>query len=213
MKIEELKQLLTLSWEKQTCSLGLQSEWKEENPSLGQCAITTLIINDFLGGKIMRCMASSGSHYYNLINSEIVDLTVEQFLGEIPDYDNGEERTRKYLLSNEDTKKRYKKLLQNIKNNFIKYGTHYYKLIDANNKEYLSKIPGTYGGYKKQKIYGKMDCPSALKWIKKGYYVKERAFFIDEEMAIEAGYRPCAVCMPEEYKKWKEQELVRKLKK
>ncbi len=30
-----------------------------------------------------------------------------------------------------------------------------------------------------------------------------RVFFLDEETAIAAGYRPCAVCMPEAYKVWK----------
>ena len=114
MEIEELKQLLTYSWEESTCSPGLRSKWNEENPSLGQCAITALIVNDFFGGKIMRCMSSTGSHYYNLIDDEIVDLTVEQFLGEIPEYENGEERTREYLLSNEDTKKRYLLLNKNL---------------------------------------------------------------------------------------------------
>ena len=114
MEIGELRQLLSSSWKKETCSSGLRSEWNEKNPSLGQCAITALIVNDFFGGKIMRCMASSGSHYYNLIEDELVDLTVEQFLGEIPDYDNSEERTREYLLSNEDTKNRYLLLKKNL---------------------------------------------------------------------------------------------------
>ncbi len=117
MEINELKELLSKSWTKETCSPGLRNEWNETNPSLGQCAITALIINDFFGGKIMRCMASSGSHYYNLIDDELVDLTVEQFLGEIPDYDNGEERTREYLLSNEDTKSRYLLLKNNLQKN------------------------------------------------------------------------------------------------
>ena len=62
----------------------------------------------------MRCMASSGSHYYNIIDDELVDLTVEQFLGEIPQYEHGEERTRDYLLSNEDTKNRYLLLNRNL---------------------------------------------------------------------------------------------------
>ena len=62
-------------------------------------------------------MTSSGSHYYNLIDNEIIDLTVEQFLGEIPDYNNGEERTREYLLSNEDTKNRYLLLNNNLQKN------------------------------------------------------------------------------------------------
>jgi methylphosphotriester-DNA--protein-cysteine methyltransferase len=33
--------------------------------------------------------------------------------------------------------------------------------------------------------------------------VKDRVFFIDERTARAAGYRPCAVCMPVEYKNWK----------
>lgn len=115
MEIGQLKQLLIQSWNLQTCAPGLRDEWSEENPSLGQCAITALIVNDFFGGKIMRCMASSGSHYYNLIYDEIVDLTVEQFLGEIPRYEKGEERTREYLLGNEDTKNRYLLLNKNFK--------------------------------------------------------------------------------------------------
>jgi hypothetical protein len=114
MEIRELKQLLTGSWNLETCSPGLTDKWNKENPALGQCAITALIVNDFFGGKIMRCMASSGSHYYNIIDDEIVDLTVEQFLGETPQYKNGEERTREYLLSNEDTKNRYLILNKNL---------------------------------------------------------------------------------------------------
>ena len=72
----ELKQLLIKSWNRDTCSKGLRDKWSNENPSLGQCAITALIVNDFFGGKIMRCIASSGSHYYNIINDELVDLTL-----------------------------------------------------------------------------------------------------------------------------------------
>lgn len=81
-----------------------------------------------------------------------------------------------------------------------------YKLLDENGKEYLSEEKGLLGGNKSLKIYGRLNCPSALKWIAKGYYVKNRVFFKDEETAIKAGYRPCAVCMPKEYKIWKEKQ-------
>ena len=74
-----------------------------------------------------------------------------------------------------------------------------YKLIDELGEEYLSDIPGTLGGNKRIKIYERLDCPSANRWIAKGYYVKVRVFFLDEETAIRAGYRPCAVCMEKEY--------------
>jgi methylphosphotriester-DNA--protein-cysteine methyltransferase len=42
-----------------------------------------------------------------------------------------------------------------------------------------------------------------LRWLAKGHIVKHRVFFADETTAIAAGYRPCAVCMPEEYRHWK----------
>lgn len=79
-----------------------------------------------------------------------------------------------------------------------------YKLLDENGREYLSEEQGVIGGHRKLKIYGKLDCPSALRYVPKGQYVQYRVFFKYEKTAIAAGYRPCGVCMKEEYKKWKE---------
>lgn len=207
MEIRQLKQILIQSWNLETCSPGLRDKWNEENPSIGQCAITALIVNDFFGGKIMRCMASSGSHYYNIIDDELVDLTVEQFLGEIPQYENGEERTREYLLSNKDTKNRYEKLLYNLKQSIRQFQGKQFKLIDCNGQEYLSNTPGTLAGNRKLKIYGRLDCQSAKRWIEKGYYISNRVFFQNEGIAIAAGYRPCAKCMPDKYKEWKNDQI------
>lgn len=203
MDISLLNQLLKLSWKQETCSPSLKSAWQKENPSLGQCAITSLIVNDLFGGKIMRCMTSTGSHYYNLIDNKVIDLTVDQFFGEIPKYEEGEERTREYLLNNEDTKKRYEKLLYHLKLTIKQKDEKKFKLIGPDGFAYLSDIPGTIGGNKKLKIYGKLDCPSAKRWIEKGYYVKNRVFFKDEDTAVAAGYRPCAVCMKHKYIEWK----------
>lgn len=77
-----------------------------------------------------------------------------------------------------------------------------YHLIGADGKLYESTEPGTLGGHKGLKIYGRLDCPSALRHIEKGNYVKHRVFFKDEETAIKAGYRPCYYCMREKYEKW-----------
>ena len=200
MNIEQLKRFLFCKWNRETCSPGLKDSWSEENPSLGQCAITALIVNDFFGGKIMRCIASSGSHYYYLIDGNIVDLTVQQFLGEIPEYESGEERTREYLLSNEDTRNRYLLLLNNLRQSM-------YKLIGADGKTYWSFNPGVLGGNRRLKIYGRLDCPSAKRWIEKGHYVENRVFFESEDIALSAGYRPCGICMKKEYKIWKEKNL------
>ena len=78
-----------------------------------------------------------------------------------------------------------------------------YSLLNKDGISYFSHVPGTIGGYKRKKIYGRLDCPSALRHIATGEYVKHRVFFADEDTAIAAGYRPCAVCMREKYIKWK----------
>lgn len=83
-----------------------------------------------------------------------------------------------------------------------------YKLIGADGQAYTSATPGMLGGHKKNKGYGQLDCPSALQWIAKGYYVKYRVFFADEHIAIAAGYRPCASCMPQRYALWKKALLL-----
>ncbi|MDD3395402.1 MAG: Ada metal-binding domain-containing protein [Anaerotignum sp.] len=81
-----------------------------------------------------------------------------------------------------------------------------YTLIGANGEPHLSDKKGMLGGHRKNKIYGQLDCPAALRTIAKGKYVKNRVFFEDEETAIAAGYRPCAVCMPKEYASWKKEK-------
>ena len=211
MKIEELKQLLTFAWDYKTYSPRLNDDSNKEKSLIEQCAITSLIVNDFFGGKIMRCMTSLGNHYYNLIDDKIIDLTIEQFSDEKPKYKDVSEITREYLLSNENTKNMYEQLLYNLKQAIRQYQGIQFRLIDSNGKEYLSSIPGTLGGNKKLKIYGRLDCPSAKKWIEKGYYISNRVFFENEDIAIAAGYRPCAMCMPNEYEKWKNNEKVRKM--
>ena len=79
-----------------------------------------------------------------------------------------------------------------------------YTLIGFDGQPYKSKVPGTLGGHRRLKIYGRLDWPSALRFIAKGQYVKFRVFFADEEDATGAGYRPCAKCLPEKYREWKD---------
>jgi methylphosphotriester-DNA--protein-cysteine methyltransferase len=83
-----------------------------------------------------------------------------------------------------------------------------YTLIGADGRSYQSSTPGTLGGYKPRKIYGRLDCPSALQHIANGHYVRHRVFFAAKETAIAAGYRPCARCLPERYRAWKARQLA-----
>lgn len=40
-----------------------------------------------------------------------------------------------------------------------------YTLLDTNGEPYKSNTPGQFGGHKKLKINGKLNCPSALRYI------------------------------------------------
>lgn len=78
-----------------------------------------------------------------------------------------------------------------------------FTLIGRDGQPYASPRRGKLGGHRKTKIYGRLDCRTALRAIERGGYVKERVFFADEADAVAAGYRPCAVCLPDAYAKWK----------
>lgn len=78
-----------------------------------------------------------------------------------------------------------------------------YKLLGADGRFYESATKGAFGGHRKDKIYGTLDCKGAARWIAKGFYVSQRVFFADAAAAIAAGFRPCAQCLPEKYKEWK----------
>jgi methylphosphotriester-DNA--protein-cysteine methyltransferase len=84
----------------------------------------------------------------------------------------------------------------------------HYKLIDVNGRPYRSPTPGTLGGHRATRIYGRLDCPSALRTIDRGGYVTQRVFFADEATALAAGYRPCARCLPDRYRDWKNENLT-----
>ena len=78
-----------------------------------------------------------------------------------------------------------------------------YRLVGSDGRETLSGERGTLGGHRRTRVYGRLDCPGALRWIAKGHYVRHRVFFADEATAVAAGYRPCARCLPAEYAAWK----------
>ena len=78
-----------------------------------------------------------------------------------------------------------------------------YTLLGGAGHPYRSATPGALGGHRGNRIYGRLDCRTALRAIARGGYVAHRVFFADETAAIAAGYRPCAVCLPEQYRSWK----------
>lgn len=105
-QIELLPQALRESW---TARTSADEGWSPANPSLGQCAVTALIVQDYAGGTLARTTVGGVSHYYNILEDGTeVDLTREQF----PVWEPAEviTRDREYVLSFGPTAERYHRL-------------------------------------------------------------------------------------------------------
>lgn len=117
-----LEQALLASYDAETCYPGDRPRWAPENPALGHCAVTALLVQDVYGGVIVNCTvtqpdASTSSHYFNrLPGGAILDFTRSQFpagstipegMEKVPE---GYKSGRHYLVASGDTLQRYELL-------------------------------------------------------------------------------------------------------
>lgn len=73
--IQEFLNILYKCW-----SINSSSKWSLNNPAKGHCGVTSLVVNDFLGGDILKTKVPEGWHYYNRIDDISFDFTQSQFL-------------------------------------------------------------------------------------------------------------------------------------
>jgi hypothetical protein len=71
--------------------------WKIENPAAGQCGVTALVVNDALGGSILKTNVNGAWHFYNMIDGRRIDFTMSQFSGPIF-YDDAPSDRKEALL-------------------------------------------------------------------------------------------------------------------
>jgi hypothetical protein len=67
-------QALRTSWSPET-----NRQWSLSNPAQGQCSVTALVVQDVLGGDILKTTVQGSWHFYNLIEGQRWDFTVSQF--------------------------------------------------------------------------------------------------------------------------------------
>lgn len=70
-----------------------------------------------------------------------------------------------------------------------------FTLVGADGAPYASPVKGAFGGNRRTKVYGLMNCKTASRYLAAGTYQKSRVFFANEATARAAGYRPCRSCM------------------
>ena len=107
MRLDELNDKLYKIYSEETCHPSYRNKWSEDNPTVGHCAIVSLLVNDLFGYPIYNTFVGNSRHFYNMDGKNIIDLTNDQFRGISVDYTKGIERDRNDILKNKDTRQRY----------------------------------------------------------------------------------------------------------
>jgi len=117
-----LLKALFLSWSADTSFLA--SEWSKNNPARGQCVVSALVVQDYLGGELIRYHVKGDGidemHYVNSLEHGVtLDTTASQYKeGTVLTLTHvdlaGFKTIRDKRLSDADTYRRYKILKQRV---------------------------------------------------------------------------------------------------
>lgn len=113
MELKELKEALFECYSKDLCYKKVQENWTLNNKCFGMCAITSLLVQDYFCGDICKIHVNGISHYFNLVEGKIIDLTASQFTCPI-NYENYQVVSREKILT-EDTNRRYTLLKEKLR--------------------------------------------------------------------------------------------------
>ncbi len=115
-QIAELTKKFEESWSLESAHPESQNQWSNENKSLGQCAVTALIIYDMFGGEIAK--NKQFNHLWNILpDGSQQDFSRNQFKGDNVDFTIDEITTKDKELNHEkasdaNTVERYELLKQ-----------------------------------------------------------------------------------------------------
>ena len=112
----DLYDALSTIWCEYSCAPRMRKDWSKENMTLGQCSITSFLVQDIFGGKVYGVpLKEGGYHCYNVVNGIKFDLTSEQFGDEKLIYDEKYEQSREEHFASEEKYQRYKYLCDELK--------------------------------------------------------------------------------------------------
>ena len=113
---KDLYDALSHIWCEYSCAPRMRKDWSKENMTLGQCSITSFLVQDIFGGKVYGVpLKEGGYHCYNVIGDIKFDLTSEQFGDEKLIYDEKYEQSREEHFSSEEKYQRYLYLKNELK--------------------------------------------------------------------------------------------------
>ncbi|MEI7030915.1 YunG family protein [Streptomyces pratensis] len=83
--LTDIERALRSSWSAETCTPEYRARWSPDNPARDQCGVTAMVLNDLLGGELIRGEVHVGGvrtdyHWWNRLGAGVeIDLTREQF--------------------------------------------------------------------------------------------------------------------------------------
>ena len=96
------------AWSAETCAPRMRADWSDDNPSLGQCSITSFLVQDLLGGTVYGIpLETGGVHCYNVVDNMVFDLASEQFGDRVLNYEGNPEQFREEHFADQDKYERY----------------------------------------------------------------------------------------------------------
>lgn len=103
-----LYDLLSDVWSIDTCAPRYRKDWYKENMTLGQCSITSFLVQDIFGGEVYGVpLPEGGYHCFNVVGDVTFDLTSEQFGNQKLDYEHVIKQTREEQFASEEKYQRY----------------------------------------------------------------------------------------------------------
>lgn len=112
---EKLYEVFSKVWCRQTCAPRMADDWNEDNRTLGQCSITSFLVQDLIGGEVYGIKLKDGNyHCFNVIGQKVFDLTSEQFKEKL-DYSSAVPQERKTHFAKEEKHQRYLLLKEKLK--------------------------------------------------------------------------------------------------
>ena len=103
-----LYDLMSNIWCEYSCAPRYRKEWSKDNMTVGQCSITSFLIQDIFGGKVYGVpLDEGGFHCFNKVGNVIFDITSEQFKGKKLEYTLNFEQSREEHFASQEKYERY----------------------------------------------------------------------------------------------------------
>ena len=111
----KLYDLLDYIWCEYSCAPRMRKDWSESNKTLGQCSITSFLVQDIFGGEVYGVPLEDGSfHCFNVVGDKEFDLTSEQFGNTKLVYTRNFPQNREVHFASEEKYQRYLYLREKV---------------------------------------------------------------------------------------------------